>query len=127
MKHLKKFNESEETKLDKLVYDGETKTMSGFYKVLSTDDDKTTLQNDQERAGYKGKRNIGYMDGTIHGDLTIQTISLDTSLITIGDDNDEGLTRITYPYWMYSLYKSKLEIKKLDKNKYKIKNVDLYK
>jgi hypothetical protein len=106
---------------EELVYDETNKTMTGSYKILKDSEHYMVIENLQEFPGHKGKTNIGYMDGKMAGTSYRKTIDLPHSQITVGETDDEGLTSITMPYSLYKKFQDKLKIKKLDKDRYRVK------
>ena len=106
---------------ESLVYDEETKTMSGDYKVLGEDDEYVTIENVQEFKGFKGRSNIGYMDGKMAGTSKTHVIKLPKSQVTVGESDENGMSKITIPYPIYKKHQKELRISKVDHDTYRVK------
>jgi hypothetical protein len=110
---------------ESLSYNEEDKTLTGRYKIIGDYDKYIEVENEQEFIGHKGKTNIGYMDGKLAGTSYLSKAKLPKSQITIGDVDDDGLTTITFPYWLYKKIGDSLKITgKLDRNIYRVKPND---
>jgi hypothetical protein len=106
---------------EELVYDETNKTMTGKYKILKNSEHYMVIENEQEFAGHKGKTNIGYMDGKMAGTSYTHRIDLPNSQVTVGETDSDGLTSITMTYPLYKKFEDKLKIKKLNKDRYRVK------
>lgn len=105
-----------------LIYDKESKVMIGVYKVISKDDEFVTLENSQEIPEIRGGQQIFYANNMLSANRYIRIIKLPTDKITIGNKIEDGYFEIKIPYWLYKDYKAILDIKKLDPEKYQIRD-----
>lgn len=107
-----------------LDYDPESKSMIGVYKVLSTDPENTTIENQQEFQEFKGGRPLIYMTDKLSAHRYTRYITLPTNQIKISKDMGEGYFEISIPYNLYINHKTELAIQKLDNSKDEYKIVD---
>lgn len=105
-----------------LVYDESSKSMRGIYKIISRDSEFITLENIQEVQEFKRGRAIIYMNDIPSGISYRRIIKLPTKSIVVGEEIGDGYFKISIPYYLYKINKSFLDIKKLDKSKFKMKN-----
>jgi hypothetical protein len=108
-----------------LVFNGEDRTLTGKYRIVGDHAKYIEIENLQEYRGHHGKTHIGYMDGKMAGTSFLRKARLPKSQITIGETDEDGLTTITLPYWLYKKNDKNLRItKELDRNRYRVKSGD---
>ncbi len=106
---------------DKTVYDQETRSMTGAYKVISNDGVTTSIENYQEIPELKGSRPLIYMDDKLSGIRIKKVVNIPSDQIKIGADLGDGYFDISIPYFIFKKYDSDLEIKKLS-DRYRVKD-----
>ena len=112
-------------KEEQLVFNGEDRSMTGKYTIVGDYEKYIEIENKQEYRGHRGKTHIGYMDGMMAGSRFTKRAKLPKSQITIGETDNEGMTTITLPYWLYKKNKQDLYItNKLDDAVYRVKDLD---
>lgn len=112
-------------KEEQLVFNGEDRSMTGKYKIIGDYPKYIEVENVQEYRGHNGKTHIGYMDGMMAGTSFTKTTRLPKSQITIGETDGEGMTTLTFPYWLYKKNKDTLYItNELDRKIYRVKSRD---
>jgi len=110
-------------KEEELVFNSEDKTMTGKYKIVGDFEWYIEVENYIEKAGYKGKTNMGYMDGMKVGTRYTKKAQLPKSQITIGETDVDGMTTITFPYWLYKKNEDNLRTtNKLNPKLYRVKD-----
>lgn len=102
--------------MEHLTYNSENKTITTKYKIIGKTTTQLTIENLQEVS-----EDFVYMDGKSSGYSLVKTTKLPISQITIGETDENDLTEITLPYWLYKKDSINLEIKKLDHSIFRIK------
>lgn len=106
---------------EEVVYNSENKTITSEYRIIGDTDKIIEIENYIEVPNYRGRTDIGLADGRMRGSRYRKTSKLPKSQVTIGETNEEGLTTITIPYWLYKKNEDDLRTNVLDKTKYYIK------
>ena len=101
------------------IYDNESKYMICAYKILSKDNRYIKVENIQEIPVRKGF----YFDDTPGGNRLTKVVDLPIKQVIIGKDLPDGYTEISIPYWLYKKNINDLRIMKLDKSKYRLRNI----
>lgn len=121
MKHLSTFNLFFESIGDKPLYDQETRSMTGAYKLVSDKDGVTSIENYQEIPEIKGGKPLIYMDDKLSGIRVKKVVELPSDKIKIGEDLGGGYFEISIPYSLFKKHDADLEIKKLS-DRYRVKD-----
>jgi hypothetical protein len=114
MRHLKRHKIFESVEIPALVYDKDTRSMIGIYKILEMDDDFITIENLQEVQEFSGRAPIIYMDNKHSGHRYRKTVKLPIDDIKILNKISDEYFELSIPYRIYKLNEKDLSIKKLD-------------
>lgn len=120
--------EKPEPDIKPLVYDSDNKCMTGVYKLISRDENTTTISNIQEieAHGYMlprskgGREKLFYLDGKQSGYSIRRVVDLPTKKIHLLKELEDGYCELSIPYFIYKPEMKKLKILKLNKNLYRI-------
>lgn len=120
--------EKPEPRIEPLVYNSENKCMTGVYKLISRDENTTTISNIQEIEAYGhmlpnsigGDGKLYYADGKLSGYSIKRVIDLPTKKIHLIKELEDGYCELSIPYFIYKPEMKKLKILKLNKNLYRI-------
>lgn len=97
--------------------------MVGVYKILSTDDNFTTLENLQEIQEMKGGSKILYGNGMLSGLRYKKIIKIPSNKITIGKEIEDGYFEVKITYGVYKENQKDLAIRKLNPELFKIRDM----
>jgi hypothetical protein len=108
-----------------LGFNSSDKTITNKYKIVGDFEWYIQIENYDERVGHKGKTTIGYMDGKMAGTRYTKKAQLPKSQITIGETDEDGMTTITIPYWLYKKDENNLRVtEKLNPETYRVKDYE---